>query len=179
MDRVGLPESIRLSNGPIEPFEPERITRSLFAATEQLGTPNAFLAQELTEGVLHFLTADPGGSQISTEQLAELIAKIVRELGHPNLARAYELRQNSGRPERSAARPNQPVPWPDWFDPLASSLELSRDGGKIPIGSIQSSPCVPSGTRVRPFRGTDSAHDVEFSTGTRRHRSRGSVGFDF
>ena len=36
MQRGELPESVRYADGHTEPFEPERITRSLFAAAEQL-----------------------------------------------------------------------------------------------------------------------------------------------
>jgi hypothetical protein len=55
VDRGSLPETVHLPDGRAEPFEPERISRSLFAAGERLGRPDAFLARELTEGVLHFL----------------------------------------------------------------------------------------------------------------------------
>ena len=57
-----LPERVRLPDGRTEPFEPERITRSLFAAGERVGQPDAFLSQEMTEGVLYFLAAESVGA---------------------------------------------------------------------------------------------------------------------
>ena len=98
-----LPLSIRKRDGRLEVFEPDRLARSLFAATESLGEPNAFLARELTDGVLHFLAND-ANEVTASEQLADLTVKVVRELGYPPLARAYEAkckRQWDERPPQS------------------------------------------------------------------------------
>jgi hypothetical protein len=75
-------------DGRLVPFESDRVSRALFAATESLGRPDAFLARELTDGVLHFLAADAEGVP-TTAQVAETVAKVVRELGHPALAQAF------------------------------------------------------------------------------------------
>jgi hypothetical protein len=88
--RGDLPDAVRGPNGRSEPFEPERITRSLFAVTERVGRPDAFLARELTDGVLHFLTTDTVGANPTPNQIAEVVVKVVRELGQPALASAYE-----------------------------------------------------------------------------------------
>jgi hypothetical protein len=84
------PASVRKRDGSLAPFDPEKLARSLFAAAESLGGPDAFLARELADGVLHFLAGDAGEDPLPTTALAELTAKVVRELGHPALARAYE-----------------------------------------------------------------------------------------
>lgn len=76
-------------DGRLVPFEADKISRALFAATEALGRPDAFLARELTDVVLHFLAAQADGPTPTTGQVAELVVKIVRELGHPELARAF------------------------------------------------------------------------------------------
>ncbi|HKA06598.1 MAG TPA: ATP cone domain-containing protein [Gemmataceae bacterium] len=81
---------MRGPNGRSEPFEPERITRRLFAVTERVGHPDAFLARELTDGVLHFLNSDTVGPNPTPSQIAEVVVKVVRELGQPALASAYE-----------------------------------------------------------------------------------------
>src|SRR4051812_17011830 len=57
------------------------------------GKPDAFLARELTEGVLHFLAVDATGNDITTADIAWVVVKVVRELGHPDLARAFEERK--------------------------------------------------------------------------------------
>jgi hypothetical protein len=76
-------------DGRLVPFEADKISRALFAATESLGRPDAFLARELTDGILHFLAADAGGAPPTTAQVAEMVVKVVRELGQPALAQAF------------------------------------------------------------------------------------------
>jgi hypothetical protein len=71
------------------PFEADKISRALFAASEGLGRPDAFLARELTDGVVHFLALEVDGNVPTTEQVAELTAKVVRELGQPVLAQRF------------------------------------------------------------------------------------------
>jgi hypothetical protein len=83
-----LPAWVVKRSGRLEPFEPDKICGSIFAAAESAGLADAFLARELTDGVLHFLRADPP-SPLTTADLAELIAKVVRELGQPLIARQY------------------------------------------------------------------------------------------
>jgi hypothetical protein len=83
------PAWVSKRDGRLEPFDADKISRSLFAATESLGRPNAFLARELTDGVLHFLKAEFEDATPTTAQIAELVAKVVRELGQPGLAHAY------------------------------------------------------------------------------------------
>jgi hypothetical protein len=95
------PAWVRKRDGRLVPFQADRISRSLFAATEALGRPDAFLARELTDGVLHFLSGEGEGHIPTTADIAELLAKVVRELGHPALARAYADRVRA--PERTIA----------------------------------------------------------------------------
>jgi len=98
VERGDLPEAVRGPDERIEPFEPERIARSLFAATERLGRPDAFLARELTDGVLHFLTPDMVGAVTTPDQITEVVTKVVREFGHPTLASTYEHLCSPPRP---------------------------------------------------------------------------------
>lgn len=83
------PEWIYKRDGRLEPFDADRLCRSLFAATERLGQPDAFTARELTDGVLHFLAAETEGRIATTAHVAETVVKVVRELGHPALAQAF------------------------------------------------------------------------------------------
>ena len=84
-----LPSWVYQRDGRLVPFDPDRITLTLFDATTSLGAGDAFLARELTEGILYFLADETGGVIPTTTQLSELVAKVVRELGHPGLARAF------------------------------------------------------------------------------------------
>jgi hypothetical protein len=88
-------------DGRLVPFEADKISRSLFAATEALGRPDAFLAREMADGVVHFLTAEGDDTPPTTAQIAELIVKVVRELGQPALAEAFSQR-GAGSAERGA-----------------------------------------------------------------------------
>jgi hypothetical protein len=90
-------------DGRLVPFEADRISQALFAATEALGRPDAFLARELTDGILHFLAEDAAGTIPTTAQIAELAAKVVRELGHPTLAQTFA--EGRKRPRDSHAGP--------------------------------------------------------------------------
>jgi ATP cone domain len=83
------PELVRKRDGRLVPFEADKISQSLYAATEDLGQPSAFLARELTDGVLHFLPAEVEAEPPNTSQIAELVTKVIRELGQPALAQAY------------------------------------------------------------------------------------------
>src|SRR4051812_39273556 len=96
---------VRKRHGGLAPFEADRISRALFAATEALGRPNAFLARELTDGVVHFL-ADEAGSVPTTEQIGEAVVTVVRELGHPALARVFA---DEAARRRQAPKPAAPT----------------------------------------------------------------------
>jgi hypothetical protein len=76
-------------DGRLVPFDADKISRALFAATEGLGQPDAFLARELTDAVLHFLAAEADGSVPATGQIADTVVKVVRELGHPRLSQEF------------------------------------------------------------------------------------------
>ncbi len=85
----GPPAWVYKRDGQLVPFDADKISRALFAASEDLGRPDAFLARELADGVVHFLTLESEGTTPTTEQIAEIVIKVVRELGQPALAEAF------------------------------------------------------------------------------------------
>ncbi|MCI0680582.1 MAG: hypothetical protein L0Y71_00645 [Gemmataceae bacterium] len=91
-----LPAWVEKRDGRREAFDADKISQSIFAATEAVGEPNAFLARELADGVLHFLEQENAAEIIPTDQIVELVEKVVRELGQPALAHA--LAQARARP---------------------------------------------------------------------------------
>ncbi len=97
-DEKGLPAWVCKRDGRLAAFEPDKISQALFAATETLGQPDSFLARELTDGVLHFLTTEGLAEIPTTGQMADLVIKVVRELGQPALSRAFA----AGRERRAA-----------------------------------------------------------------------------
>jgi hypothetical protein len=93
-------------DGRLVPFEADKISRALFAAGEQLGRPDAFLARELTDGILYFLDAEAEETILSTAQVADLVVKVVRELGQPAIAQAFA----EGARHKLRAPPPAPLP---------------------------------------------------------------------
>ena len=69
-----LPESVRLPDGRTEPFEPERIARSLFAAGERTG--------KFRLGTDQLLTGADGKSSISFEDFAVALADEIERPAH-------------------------------------------------------------------------------------------------
>jgi hypothetical protein len=95
----GPPAWVHKRDGQLVPFDADKVSRALFAASEELGHPDAFLARELADGVVHFLTLESEGTTPTTEQIAEIVIKVVRELGQPALAEAFaRFRQERARP---------------------------------------------------------------------------------
>jgi hypothetical protein len=105
----GPPAWVHKRDGQLVPFDADKISRALFAASEERGHPDAFLARELADGVVHFLTLESEGATPTTEQIAEVVIKVVRELGQPALAEAFarfgqqRVRSTVGWVERSEA----------------------------------------------------------------------------
>jgi hypothetical protein len=99
-------------DGRQAPFEADKISRALFAASEALGRPDAFLARELTDGVVHFLAEESAGGVPTTNQIAETVFKVVRELGQPALAEAFAehglRRPRKLAPPEAASPPARP-----------------------------------------------------------------------
>jgi len=96
-------------DGRLVPFEADKISRSLFAATESLRRPDAFSARELTDGIVHFLAAEADNGTLHSRQIFDVVVKVVRELGQPGLSQAFaDFGQQRSRPAQAAhgsARP--------------------------------------------------------------------------
>jgi hypothetical protein len=105
------PARVRKRDGRVVDFDADRISRALFAATEGVGRPDAFLARELADSVVHFLARESDGESIATEQIAEVVVKVVRELGQPALAAAFEEydRRRSRRPVEAQSEESESV----------------------------------------------------------------------
>jgi hypothetical protein len=102
MDTPSPPAWVVKRDGRLEPFDADKICRALFAVGESLGKPDAFLARELSDGVTHFLAEECDERLPPTTYIAEVVGKVVRELGQPALAEAF-LRSRTS-PTRVPAR---------------------------------------------------------------------------
>jgi hypothetical protein len=105
-----LPTWVRETDGRTVPFDADRITRRLFAATERLGVANSFLARELADGALHFLSQEDLGETTTWPVVDEIVAKVVRELGQAELAGAYGQDESAEETQANgASEPGIPV----------------------------------------------------------------------
>jgi hypothetical protein len=89
MTETARPTQVRKRDGAVVPFDADRISQALFAASESTGRPDALLARELADGVVHFLAEESSGIP-TTQEITETVVKVVRELGQPALAAAFE-----------------------------------------------------------------------------------------
>jgi ATP cone domain len=105
-DISALPPWVKKRDGRVVPFDPDAISKDLFAAAEALGRADPFLARELTDSVLHFLAAECPESIPGTPWIADLVVKVIRELRHPRLAQAFSER--GGGHAEPAALPTAP-----------------------------------------------------------------------
>lgn len=136
MNSQKLPDTVRLPDGTLQAFEPERITRGLFTATERLGHGDAFLARELTDGVLHFVSAQDLGTTTTPEDIAEIVNKVVRELGHPALASEYERRHSLPPDSPAVAQKVVGSTWPAWLWPESSPAAVIRTAAAKPLEAL-------------------------------------------
>ncbi|HVK12858.1 MAG TPA: ATP cone domain-containing protein [Gemmataceae bacterium] len=160
-----LPEHVRMPDGRTEPFEPERITRSLFAAGGRVGRPDAFLSQELTESILHFLSAETSGGEVTPADIAEVVGKVVRNLGQPTIAQAYEQR---AAPAGSPAVTAPPAPTqPDWLTASRTSLDVHHAAAADRLAELSLLHIYPrdlaSAHREGLIELTDLAHPLELT----------------
>lgn len=108
-------------DGRLVPFEADRICHALFGASETLGRPDPFLARELTDVILHFLAAEASETTPTTAAIAEVVIKVLRELGQHALARTYA----AGKPGPAAAASLPQDQRPAWREHLAAWVEAA------------------------------------------------------
>lgn len=81
---------IRKRDGSVVPFDAAKLASSIFAARREVEEEDAaFFSQEQTQAVLHFLTQELEGKIPTTEEISEVVTKVLRELGQGPTAAAY------------------------------------------------------------------------------------------
>jgi hypothetical protein len=123
-DSLPPPAWVVKRDGQLVPFEADKISRALFAATEDLGRPDAFLARELADGVVHFLSLESEGVIPTTMQVAEVVFKVVRELGQPALAEAFAQHGRQRLPDESVPKEPAEVAAPRPASPATPTGEV-------------------------------------------------------
>lgn len=123
-------EWVQQADGRLEPFDADRICSSLFLATKRVGAGDAFLARELTDGVLHFLATEREAGVPTALWIAETTSRVVRELGHPMIARAFTERPRQSSQARGHAQPAATIASLISPGQARNSLELARSLGQ-------------------------------------------------
>lgn len=107
-DLEPTPESVpwvKKRDGSIVHFDTAKLGSSILAAHERVNHDNpAFVAQELTHAVLHFLSEEYAGHIPSTHDLAETVQKVLREMGHSATGGVYAEHARRRRQMRESIR---------------------------------------------------------------------------
>ncbi len=78
--------------GKVVDFEPERIVKAIYKATEAVGEPNYNLSQELGEKVVRKLESILRAREIpNVEQVQDIVEEVLVEEGFAKLAKSYIL----------------------------------------------------------------------------------------
>ena len=126
-----FPAWVRKRDGTTESFDPEKIHRALYAATETAGHADAFLARELADGALHFLAAEGDPSLVSTAFISDTLTKVVRELGYAWVAKALAEHASLDSDAGPRIRHDRPDAA---YGPTGESIRRWLAEGKSPIG---------------------------------------------
>lgn len=83
---------VRKRDGRLEPFDPKKIEKAIFAAAEAVGGEDRKKAEEVTRQTVSFLEVLYKGDRVPTvENVQDLLEKILIENGHAKTAKAYIL----------------------------------------------------------------------------------------
>jgi ribonucleoside-triphosphate reductase (formate) len=81
---------VRKRDGRLEPFDPQKIEKAVFAAARSVGGENREKAVEITRQTVSFLEVLYKGERVPTvENVQDLVEKILIENGHAKTAKAY------------------------------------------------------------------------------------------
>ncbi|MEM1689898.1 MAG: ribonucleoside triphosphate reductase [Candidatus Hadarchaeales archaeon] len=90
-DNIGLPslpKKVRKRGGRLQDFDPEKITRGIFRAAQDVGGTDRRLAEMITREVLEKL---PKEEIVDTRTIGDIVEKVLIERGHAKTAKAYIL----------------------------------------------------------------------------------------
>jgi ribonucleoside-triphosphate reductase (formate) len=85
-------EQIRKREGDVVPFHPEKITEAVFKAVRASGEGDRSIAERVAEQVVSILGITCRDGRIPTvEEVQDLVEKVLIDLGHAGVAKAYIL----------------------------------------------------------------------------------------
>lgn len=163
LSMMPLPAFVRDSAGRLEPFDPDRLYRRLFAATEAAGYADPLAAQELTDALLHFLSRHPR-SVIDLADLRQELHAVLRELAHaPVLA---GLRSEATGSDRAAPWLMHALPPASEGESQASqrygrALALAEELGLLELDSLGTADGLAALVTRLPMPGSGALEFIE------------------
>lgn len=90
-------QAVRNRQGHEEPFDEDRIVRSILRASSEVGGGDAVVARELAGVVTLFLERRHWDSVPHVDDIQDMVERVLLETGHVEAARAYIRSRSSGR----------------------------------------------------------------------------------
>ena len=91
-DPLTVFKEIKKRDGRVAAFDKGKITDAIFKAARAVGGENYSLAEELTEEVINYLTAEKiPGLTPAVEEIQDAVEKVLIEKGHARTSKAYIL----------------------------------------------------------------------------------------
>ena len=163
-----LPAFVRQDDGRLEPFDPDRLYRRLFAAAESAGYADPLAAREVTDAVLYFIGLENDGLVLSFIELKSRVETVLREMQQapvlaaltPQSARfALELAQRwhfqPTRPLSDAELANPK------YDRYGRALARAEELELLELDSVGTADGLAALVRRLPPRGTEGLEFVE------------------
>jgi anaerobic ribonucleoside-triphosphate reductase len=99
-------ESVRKRDGRVVPYDEQKIAEAILRAARSVGHDNAAIGRDLASVVTMYLERYHERETPSSEEIQQLVEKILFDTGHAGIARAYIVhREKKGRPGETAAPP--------------------------------------------------------------------------
>jgi anaerobic ribonucleoside-triphosphate reductase len=99
-------ESIRKRDGRSAPYDEQKIAEAITKAARSAGQDNATIGRDLASVVTMYLEKYRERELPTSEEIQQLVEKILFDTGHPGIARAYIVhRERKGQPAQAAAPP--------------------------------------------------------------------------
>lgn len=170
-----LPAFVRQDDGRLEPFDPDRLYRRLFAAAESAGYADPLAARELTDLALHFLADGCVGLIVDLEEVRLRVETALRELRHePALAALAAAAESAAEgPPGWAFPPTAPLTPSEAADPrfrtYGRALALAQELGLLRLDACGDADGLAALVCRLPEPGTPG---LEFIEGLRAYVSK-------
>jgi anaerobic ribonucleoside-triphosphate reductase len=99
-------ESVRKRDGAVVPYDEQKIADAILNAARSSGQDNPTIGRDLASVVTMYLERYRERDLTTSEEIQQLVEKILFDTGHAPIARAYIVhREKKGKPEEAAVPP--------------------------------------------------------------------------